>query len=175
MKPTIRLLAQWSVFALATYAATSGISSQEDGFSVTNVSVVDVTSGEILSRRTVTINGNKISAVTEATPGRNATVIDGTGKFLIPGLWDMYAHIQGNENAWLPLYVANGVYGTQRSAACSRTADCERRDHRQPTKRGGGFTHTVRRASKGASSLTRLWTDEPTPAFCRGVELGGRE
>jgi len=26
-----------------------------------------------------------------------------------------------------------------------------------------------------SSSLTRLWTDEPTPTFCRGVELGGRK
>ena len=33
------------------------------------------------------------------------------GKFLIPGLWDMHAHIQGNEKAWLPLYIANGVTG----------------------------------------------------------------
>jgi len=40
---------------------------------------------------------------------------------------------------------------------------------------GGGFTGKVRRASKGAPSLTRLWTDEPTPAFCRGVEPVGRE
>jgi len=43
---------------------------------------------------------------------------------------------------------------------------------RQKTKRGGGFTGAVRRASKGASSLTRAWTDEPTPAFCRAVEPG---
>jgi hypothetical protein len=27
------------------------------------------------------------------------------------GLWDMHAHIQGNEKAWLPLYIANGVTG----------------------------------------------------------------
>jgi len=35
-------------------------------------------------------------------------------------------------------------------------ADCERREQRQPTKRGGGFTGAVRRASKAASSLTRV-------------------
>ena len=37
--------------------------------------------------------------------------MDGRGKFLIPGLWDMHAHIQLNEDAWLPLYIANGVTG----------------------------------------------------------------
>jgi imidazolonepropionase-like amidohydrolase len=73
--------------------------------------VVDVASGEVLPRRTVTINGDRISAITQTAPARGVTVVDGTSKFLIPGLWDMHAHIQGNENAWLPLYVANGVTG----------------------------------------------------------------
>ena len=42
---------------------------------------------------------------------RDARLVDGRGKFLIPGLWDMHAHIQGNGEAWLPLYIANGVTG----------------------------------------------------------------
>ena len=37
--------------------------------------------------------------------------MDGQGKFLIPGLWDMHAHVQMNAKAWLPLYIANGVTG----------------------------------------------------------------
>jgi len=111
MKVTIRLFVQASIFAVAAFVATTDISSQQNGFSITNVSVVDVTSGQIVSPRTVTITADRISAITKTTPARNATVIDGTGKFLIPGLWDMHAHIQGNENAWLPLYVANGVTG----------------------------------------------------------------
>jgi len=111
MKAAVRLFVQSSIFALAVIAATSDIGSQQNGFSITNVSIVDVTSGQLLSPRTVTITGDRISTITEATPERNVTVIDGTGKFLIPGLWDMHAHIQGNENAWLPLYIANGVTG----------------------------------------------------------------
>src|ERR1051325_1852962 len=100
MKAAVRLFVQSSIFALAVIAATSDIGSQQNGFSITNVSIVDVTSGQLLSPRTVTITGDRISTITEATPERNVTVIDGTGKFLIPGLWDMHAHIQGNENAW---------------------------------------------------------------------------
>lgn len=35
-----------------------------------------------------------------------AEVVDGRGTFLIPGLWDMHAHVP---EMWLPLYVANDV------------------------------------------------------------------
>ena len=41
----------------------------------------------------------------------SARLVDSRNRFLIPGLWDMHAHIQGNEKAWLPLYIANGVTG----------------------------------------------------------------
>ena len=37
----------------------------------------------------------------------NATVIDVTGKTLIPGLWDMHAH--SNQVQWAPAYLAGGV------------------------------------------------------------------
>jgi len=45
----------------------------------------------------------------------------------------------------------------------------------QSKKRGGGFAGAVRRASKAASSLTRMRTDEPTPAFFHAVELEAGE
>lgn len=36
-------------------------------------------------------------------------MVNATGKFLIPGLWDMHVHPHGKE--YLPLFVANGVTG----------------------------------------------------------------
>jgi ankyrin repeat protein len=41
---------------------------------------------------------------------RNAQVVDATGKFLIPGLWDMHAHLEFSRN-YLSLFTANGVTG----------------------------------------------------------------
>jgi imidazolonepropionase-like amidohydrolase len=38
------------------------------------------------------------------------TVIDGTGRFLIPGLWDMHTHVWSDE-FFFPLLIANGVTG----------------------------------------------------------------
>jgi imidazolonepropionase-like amidohydrolase len=39
--------------------------------------------------------------------------VDGTGKFLIPGLWDMHSHNQASGAESLELYLANGVVGTR--------------------------------------------------------------
>jgi len=38
-------------------------------------------------------------------------VVDATGKFLIPGLWDM--HVHPTEKEYLPLFIANGVTGVR--------------------------------------------------------------
>jgi imidazolonepropionase-like amidohydrolase len=112
MTPVLRLRAWCSIITIAATAfATASLKSQASGFSIVNVNIVDVVSGEVLSPRTVTVIGDRISAISEASAAPGATVVDGTGKFLIPGLWDMHAHIQGNERAWLPLYIANGVTG----------------------------------------------------------------
>jgi len=51
-------------------------------------------------------------------PG-HATVVDGRGKYLIPGLWDMHVHtvfgdwLPRDERVVLPLFVANGVTGVR--------------------------------------------------------------
>jgi len=96
--------------ALAIAIAT--IRAQAPLLAITAVNVVDLVAGRIVPDSTVVVTGDTITSVTQhgAAP-RDAKVVDGRGKFLIPGLWDMHAHIQGNERAWLPLYIANGVTG----------------------------------------------------------------
>ena len=39
--------------------------------------------------------------------------VDGTGRFLIPGFWDMHSHHQMTGTESLDLYLANGVVGTR--------------------------------------------------------------
>jgi imidazolonepropionase-like amidohydrolase len=92
--------------------ATVTVTPQTRTLAITRVSVVDVIEGRIVPNSIVTIRGETISSVSQngALPA-DAQVVDGEGKFLIPGLWDMHAHIQANEKAWLPLYIANGVTG----------------------------------------------------------------
>ena len=38
---------------------------------------------------------------------KGATVLDASGKYAIPGLWDMHAHYEQVE--WGPIYLAAGV------------------------------------------------------------------
>ena len=61
---------------------------------ITNVSVIDVVGGGV-SKQSVLVKGGKIARVLDAgeTVGQSLEVIDGTGQFLLPGLWDMHVHI----------------------------------------------------------------------------------
>jgi hypothetical protein len=82
-----------------------------------DVNVLSMTSPKVGKRMTVIVqNGmiQKIVASGAALP-ENATVIDGTGKFLMPGLTEMHGHIPPKEapnallNDVLFLYLANGI------------------------------------------------------------------
>jgi hypothetical protein len=88
---------------------------------ITHVTIVDGTSPTPRADQTVLIRGNRIVAVGPASSTRlpaSARTIDGEGKFLIPGLWDMHVHTvvpAGREV--LRLYVANGVLGLRDMAS----------------------------------------------------------
>ncbi len=79
------------------------------GIVFTHVGLFDAQSAKILKDRTVVIAGNRIVSVgpsgqVSAPPG--AQVIDGSGKTLLPGLWDMHAHVGDNDGL---LNLAAGV------------------------------------------------------------------
>jgi imidazolonepropionase-like amidohydrolase len=80
---------------------------------VNDVTIVDVEEGKILPHKTVFIEDGVILSVKQsngepARPGTN--VVDGRGKFVIPGMWDMHTHIS-HTDVDFPLYIANGVLG----------------------------------------------------------------
>ena len=84
----------------------------------THVTVIDVTGAPSKSDMTVVVAGNHIAAVGRTGKVRipkNAQVVDASGKFLIPGLWDMHIH-SFTDNGWewvFPLLIANGVTGVR--------------------------------------------------------------
>jgi hypothetical protein len=102
----------WSFAAAWILIATVSVTPQTQSLAITHVNVVDVAAGRIVPNATVTISGSTITSVTpDGAPAAQARVVDGRGKFLIPGLWDMHAHMEAAGEPWLPLYVANGVTG----------------------------------------------------------------
>jgi len=82
---------------------------------ITNVNVVDVNAGKILKNKTIAIDNNRITAIYDKEIfGSTATiVIDGNGKYLIPGLWDMHAHYKLGHVDLDPLLIANGITGVR--------------------------------------------------------------
>ncbi len=84
---------------------------------IDNVNVVDVDRGSVRSGLTVTIEGNRIASVARGKPPVpvGAVRIDGSGRYLIPGLWDMHVHAVTPwfGDYFLPLLVANGVTGVR--------------------------------------------------------------
>ena len=96
-KATICLLA-----VAATVVATVSLTPQTRGLAITRVNVVDVVDGRIVPNSTVTIRGKTIASVAQnSDPPGDAQVVDGQGKFLIPGLWDMHAHMEMTGESWL--------------------------------------------------------------------------
>jgi imidazolonepropionase-like amidohydrolase len=82
---------------------------------ITHVTVVDATAGIDIPDRTVIISSGRIVEVTASKSARprSKQVLEGKGKFLIPGLWDMHVHAVSAErlDSMLPMFVANGVLG----------------------------------------------------------------
>jgi hypothetical protein len=96
----------------ATFITAGSVAPQTRALAITRVNVVDVVDGRIVPNSTVTIRGKTIASVAQnSAPPGDAQIVDGQGKFVIPGLWDMHAHMEATGESSLQLYVANGVTG----------------------------------------------------------------
>ena len=82
-----------------------------DAFLITDVSIFDSKSGQLIPHQQVTVKGNRIVQVGEyramhRKQNVGQVVIDGSGKVLLPGLWDMHQHFSGADPL---LDIATGV------------------------------------------------------------------
>jgi imidazolonepropionase-like amidohydrolase len=109
------------LLVLSLLVETAGRGQRIDATNTTvlrNVVVIDTLAGKARPSLTVVINGTRIVDVGSASLSfpSDAEVIDGTGKFLIPGLWDMHTHgvgIPGIQDFTGPLLIANGITGVR--------------------------------------------------------------
>ena len=107
-----------------------------------NVDVVDVVSGELLQDQQVHVAAGKIAAVSAAPLTiEGAEVIDGTGKTLIPGLWDMHGHFGLSDGV---LNIAGGItsvrdIGAEHAQIMQIVAKIEAGDIIGPTTYRAGF------------------------------------
>ncbi|MBI1746159.1 MAG: hypothetical protein HYR55_06180 [Acidobacteria bacterium] len=67
---------------------------------LTHVTIIDATGATAQPDRAVVVTGDRIIALGQtgkAKVPKDAHVVDASGKFLIPGLWDMQGHL-GDED-----------------------------------------------------------------------------
>ena len=96
-------------------------------FVVRNVAIVDVVNDRIVPGRDVVVRNGRIDSIGASLPvvgQRGLVVVDGTGKFLIPGLWDMHVHsLKMSPQYTHPLSIAKGITGVREMWGCPSLAD----------------------------------------------------
>jgi len=89
---------------------------QKKPLAITGITVVDCTGNAAQPDTNVVITCDRITALGRskdvAVPD-GAQIIDGRGKFLIPGLWDMHVHFSVAKDLAFPALIANGVTGVR--------------------------------------------------------------
>lgn len=73
-----------------------GASAGAEPLLISRVAVVDTVNGEIRRDMDVLVENHRIQTVgptQEVQRPSDAKIVDGSGKYLIPGLWDMHAHL----------------------------------------------------------------------------------
>lgn len=112
----------WMSFLVGS-AGIVGAQSTSPAVVIHDVTVIDTTGGPSQSHRTIVVRNGLIEKISPAAKGdgaeQPAVHVNGKGKFLIPGLWDMHVHMvfgdwfPRGKDVTLPLFVANGITGVR--------------------------------------------------------------
>ena len=76
---------------------------------IQNVNIKNVENGDILFQKDVAIQNQyikKIATGKSISHSDSTIIIDGTNKYLIPGLWDMHVHLAMKHEEYLQRYPA---------------------------------------------------------------------
>jgi imidazolonepropionase-like amidohydrolase len=104
------LLLRWALLTGLTIGSSAAAT-----LAIRDVTVIDGTGAPPVPHSTIVIQGERILELAPAAKARipkGARVIDGRGRYAIPGLWDMHVHLWYEQNQ-LPVYVANGITGVR--------------------------------------------------------------
>jgi hypothetical protein len=121
----------------------------------------------------VVIANGRIQSVGQNDAPADAELIDGTGQYLIPGLWDMHVHLRHPvaPRMIMPQFIAHGVTGVRdMSSDCSRQRDgdvciAELREWRTQIERGDLLG--LRMLALSSYALNPPWDAEITEAAAR--------
>jgi len=109
VKALVRFLAALSILSTLT-----GVAAPQSGdLAITHVTIINPGTAKPQLDMTLLTHGRDIVSVGKTKNLKvpaSVKVIDGTGKFVIPGLWDMHVHFRDADRD-LKMDVANGVLG----------------------------------------------------------------
>jgi imidazolonepropionase-like amidohydrolase len=106
------------LFLVLLFLSCNNSSKESHDLVITNVNIVDVNSGEIISNRTIAIQGDTIARIIKTEEEQNfegREHLDASGKYVLPGLWDNHVHFRGGDTLiqenkdLLPLFLAYGI------------------------------------------------------------------
>jgi len=119
----LRLVLAAGACALAIPALLSAQS-----LTLTHVNVGDVVTGTIARDETIEIADGRTTSVrpSGATDVPSADVRDYNARYVIPGLWDMHAHLEPHLPSSHPLFLANGVTGVRDMGSPQRSVHSQR-------------------------------------------------
>ncbi|MGE0554567.1 MAG: amidohydrolase family protein [Gemmatimonadales bacterium] len=101
-----------SLLLLGMAACAPAAPAANDAIVFRDVTVIPMSGPDTLPRQTVVVSDGRIAAIgptasVAVPPG--ARVVDGSGRYLMPGLVDMHVHTSKTRASALGLYVAHGV------------------------------------------------------------------
>jgi imidazolonepropionase-like amidohydrolase len=106
------------IAAFVIFFSCSGDQGSEDSLIITNITVIDAAQGKREGQTIVVKDGiiREVGPSDKVTSSESGEIIDGTGKYIIPGLWDAHVHftfIGGSGPAMMKLFTAYGISGVR--------------------------------------------------------------
>ena len=161
-------------------------SAHSQTLALVHVTVVDPSETTSRSNQTIVIeNGWIVDIGVKAHKPRDARIIDATGKFLIPGLWDMHTHVAGISATpqWgktlLPQYLAYGITSIRDMAGDVDALLTWKREQQEGTLRGprmfiaGPFLDGSTRGFDNPADVVEVTTPEAGRAAVRTLKNRG--
>lgn len=115
----MKKLIQYAAIAMFAVTLPAFAATSMGDVIIRHVNVVDVEHGATIPDQAVVVRGEDIVAVGPdsgiAKTWQAGQTVDGKGRYIMPGLWDMHVHFGGGKDlipenqAVLPLYLANGI------------------------------------------------------------------
>jgi hypothetical protein len=114
----VSLITRTALLQAAIFVVCSCSSAPPPSFAITHVTLIDATGAPAKPDMTILIVDKQIAAIGPSNSlsiPRTTKTLDASGKFLIPGLVDMHAHLTGagepagSREFILPLLLANGI------------------------------------------------------------------